>query len=76
MLYVDGKPCQTLSPDHLFALIRTRSICGSTLTAKQIRDRSKGNIISKGLILIQGFWFILQLLSRTIYQLETTQFEM
>ncbi|KAG2151496.1 hypothetical protein DEU56DRAFT_880215 [Suillus clintonianus] len=75
MLYVDGKPFQTLSPDHLLNLIRTRSICGPTLTEKQIRDRSKGNVVSKGLILIQVSWFVLQLLSRAIYHLETTQFE-
>ncbi|KAG2129441.1 hypothetical protein DEU56DRAFT_860936 [Suillus clintonianus] len=75
MLYVDGEPFQTLSPDHLLNLIRTRSICGPTLTAKQIRDRSKGNVVSKGLILIQVSWFVLQLLSRAIYHLETTQFE-
>ncbi|KAG2151492.1 hypothetical protein DEU56DRAFT_960449 [Suillus clintonianus] len=75
MLYVDGKPYQTLSPDHLFYLIRHGSICGPTLTKRQISDRSKGNVISKGSILLQGSWFTLQLLSRTIYHLEPTQFE-
>ncbi|KAG2118411.1 hypothetical protein DEU56DRAFT_974889 [Suillus clintonianus] len=75
MLYVDGEPYQTLSPDHLLHLIRHGYICGPTLTEKQISDRSKGNVISKGSILLQGSWFTLQLLSRTIYHLEPTQFE-
>ncbi|KAG2126592.1 hypothetical protein DEU56DRAFT_891826 [Suillus clintonianus] len=75
MLYVDGKPYQTLSPDHLLHLIQHGSICGPTLTEKQISDRSKGNVISKGSILLQGSWFTLQLLSRAIYYLEPTQFE-
>ncbi|KAG1872202.1 hypothetical protein F4604DRAFT_1768020 [Suillus subluteus] len=55
MLYVDGKPYRTLSPDQLLDLIR--------------------NAISKGLIIIQGAWFILQLLSRAIYHLDITHIE-
>ncbi|KAG1732859.1 uncharacterized protein EDB91DRAFT_1057787 [Suillus paluster] len=75
MLYVDGEPYHILLPDHLLDLIRAGSIDVPTLTAKQIRDRSKGNAISKGLIILQVAWFILQLISRAIYHLETTQLE-
>ncbi|KAG2143682.1 hypothetical protein DEU56DRAFT_971851 [Suillus clintonianus] len=41
----------------------------------RICDKSKGNVISKGLIILQVAWFILQLMSRAIYHLETTQLE-
>ncbi|KAG1808445.1 uncharacterized protein BJ212DRAFT_1436476 [Suillus subaureus] len=75
MLYVDGEPYLTLSPDQLLFLIRAGSIDAPALTARQIRDRSKGNAISKGSIIIQGAWFILQLLSRVIYHLEITHIE-
>jgi hypothetical protein len=75
MLYVDGKPYRTLLPDKLHSLIRDGFIDAPALTARQIRDRSKGNVISKGLVIFQGSWFILQLLSRAIYHLEITQIE-
>ena len=75
MLYVDGKPHHTLSPDELLDLIRAGSIDPPILTARQIRDKSKGDAISKGLVILQVTWFVLQLLSRAIYHLETTQLE-
>jgi hypothetical protein len=76
MLYdVDGKPCHTLQPDEVLKLIREECIDAPTLTANQIHDRSKGNAISKGLIMLQVAWFIMQLITRAIYHLETTQLE-
>ncbi|KAG2111467.1 hypothetical protein DEU56DRAFT_749569 [Suillus clintonianus] len=75
MLYVDGEPYRTLLPDEVLELIRKGCIDAPTLTAKRIGDRSKGNAISKGLIIIQVAWFILQLMSRAIYHLETTELE-
>ncbi|KAG2111471.1 hypothetical protein DEU56DRAFT_920002 [Suillus clintonianus] len=75
MLYVDGEPCRTLLPDGVLKLIGEGCIDAPTLTARQISDRSKGNLISKGLIILQVAWFILQLITRAIYHLETTQLE-
>jgi hypothetical protein len=75
MLYVDGKPYRTLSPDKLHSLICDGFIDAPALTARQIHDRSKGNAISKGLVIFQGTWFILQLLSRAVYHLEITHIE-
>jgi hypothetical protein len=75
MLYVDGKPYQTLLPDQLLFLIRAGSIEAPALTARQIYDRSKGNALSKGLVIFQGAWFVLQLLSRAVYHLEITHIE-
>ncbi|KAG1840874.1 hypothetical protein C8R48DRAFT_679441 [Suillus tomentosus] len=75
MLYVDGKPYQTLQHDEILKLIHKGFIDVPTLTAKQIHDKSKGNAISKGLIILQVAWFIMQLITRVIYHLEITQLE-
>jgi hypothetical protein len=75
MLYADGEPCLTLRPDDILKLIRDERIEVPTLTAKQIHDKSKGNAISKGLIMLQVAWFVMQLITRAIYHLETTQLE-
>ncbi|KAG2360612.1 hypothetical protein BDR07DRAFT_1412090 [Suillus spraguei] len=75
MLYVDGEPYLTLQPDEVLKLIRGRRIDIPTLTANQIHDKGKDNAISKGLIILQVAWFILQLITRAIYHLEITQLE-
>ncbi|KAG2040484.1 hypothetical protein BDR03DRAFT_1089877 [Suillus americanus] len=76
MLYVDGKPYHTLQPHDVLELIRTGCIDAPTLpAADQIYDRSEGNAISKGLIILQAAWFVMQFITRTIYHLETTQLE-
>ncbi|KAG2104333.1 uncharacterized protein F5147DRAFT_579993 [Suillus discolor] len=75
MLYVDRKPYRTLQPKHILKLIREGCIDVPTLTARQIHDKSKGNAISKGLIILQVAWFIMQLITRVIYHLEITQLE-
>ncbi|KAG2360336.1 hypothetical protein BDR07DRAFT_1610879 [Suillus spraguei] len=75
MLYVDKKPYQTLRPDEVLELIRVGCVDAPTLTANQIHDRSKGNAISKGLIILQVAWFVMQFITRVIYRLEITQLE-
>ncbi|KAG2069409.1 hypothetical protein BDR04DRAFT_690918 [Suillus decipiens] len=75
MLYENDKPCHALQPDQVLELIRNRCIDVPALTENQIHDRSKGNAISKGLIMLQVVWFIMQLITRHIYNLEITQLE-
>ncbi|KAG2069353.1 hypothetical protein BDR04DRAFT_1078148 [Suillus decipiens] len=75
MLYVDGKPYLTLRSDDILTLIRDKCIDVPALTAEQIHDKSKGNAISKGLIMLQVAWFVMQLITRAIYHLEITQLE-
>ncbi|KAJ8586741.1 hypothetical protein M405DRAFT_822873 [Rhizopogon salebrosus TDB-379] len=75
MLYVNDEPYHTLSPDNLLKMAQSGCIDIPKLSARQIRDRSKGNMISKGLVVLQIAWFVLQLISRKIYHLETTQLE-
>ena len=46
-----------------------------SVTKEEIEDRSKGDILSKGIILVQTGWFILQLLARAIQRLPITELE-
>ncbi|KAG2051807.1 hypothetical protein BDR06DRAFT_997979 [Suillus hirtellus] len=75
MLYKDREPSRTLQPTHILILIRQRCIDVPTLTADRIDDKSKGNAISKGVVLLQVAWFVVQLVTRAIYHLEITQLE-
>ncbi|KAG2352521.1 hypothetical protein BDR07DRAFT_1466291, partial [Suillus spraguei] len=75
MLYMDGEPYLTLRHDYIFKLIREGCIDVPVLTSEQIHDRSKGNAISKGLIMLQVAWFIMELITPVIYHLEITQLE-
>ncbi|KAG1805905.1 hypothetical protein EV424DRAFT_1577949 [Suillus variegatus] len=76
MLYVDRKPCLTLHPDYILKSIHGEGyIDVPTLTKNQVQDKSKGNAISKGLVVFQVAWFVMQLITRAIYHLDTTQLE-
>ncbi|KAG2051829.1 hypothetical protein BDR06DRAFT_1010126 [Suillus hirtellus] len=75
MLYKDRKPYHTLQPKHVLELICKGCINVPTLTEKQIHDKSKGNAISKGLIILQVTWFVMQLVTCVIYHLKITQLE-
>ncbi|OAX31708.1 hypothetical protein K503DRAFT_703284, partial [Rhizopogon vinicolor AM-OR11-026] len=45
------------------------------ITATQIDDESKGNIISKGLIILHVVFSLFQLISRAAYHISTTLLE-
>ncbi|KAG1797314.1 uncharacterized protein HD556DRAFT_1535097 [Suillus plorans] len=75
MLYVDGEPYLTLRYNDILELLRKDCIDFPILTANQIYDRSKGNAISKGLVMLQVAWFVMQLTTRAICHLEVTQLE-
>ena len=63
------------SPYHhpLKTLVRRRRII---LTEADIEDRSKGDIISKGLVLLQTSWFVIQILARIDQGLPITELEL
>ncbi|KAG2048139.1 hypothetical protein BDR06DRAFT_963097 [Suillus hirtellus] len=52
VLYVDGEPYLTLLPNDILELSRKRCVDFPILTANQIYGRSKGNAISKGLVIL------------------------
>jgi len=46
-----------------------------TITEKEIQDRSKADIFSKGIVLLQTTWFIIQCISRFATKLAVTELE-
>jgi hypothetical protein len=60
----------TLLPDDLKAHLRKEDI-----TEKEIRDRSKGDILSKGFAILQTGWFVLQCIARRFQGLPITELE-
>jgi len=46
-----------------------------TITKKEIQDRSKADIFSKGIVLLQTTWFIVQCISRFATKLAVTELE-
>ena len=45
------------------------------MTQDEIQDRSKGDMLSKGLVLFQTTWFVLQCIGRGVERLPTTELE-
>ncbi|KAG2123637.1 hypothetical protein BD769DRAFT_1653122 [Suillus cothurnatus] len=75
MLYVNGKPRATLKPYELIRFIREGSVEMPVIVEADIEDRSKGDALSKGIVILQLAWFILQLVSRYIQNLPITLLE-
>ncbi|EIW76499.1 hypothetical protein CONPUDRAFT_64775, partial [Coniophora puteana RWD-64-598 SS2] len=75
MLYHGGKPCCTITPPNLRALISDKTIDPIALTRSEINDSSKGNVISKGLVMLQVAWFIINLSARRYYDIPISPLE-
>lgn len=56
-------------------LLKEKHIDLPDLTADEIKDRSKFDNISKGLVLLQLSWFVAQILARAFQRLAITQLE-
>lgn len=70
----DGK-LQRLTSSKLNLLYNNRDIEWPTISAKQIRDRSKADVLSKLVVLVQTGWFSLQLLVRLGKGMVVTELE-
>jgi len=66
----------TLQPQELESLARDGEIDFPRITKREIQDRSKGDALSKGLVVIQTSWFILQCIARRIEHLPITELEL
>jgi hypothetical protein len=76
MLFDDNGPVRPLDPDELQSLAQKGEIDFPCITENEIRDRSKGDMLSKGLVVIQTGWFILQCIARWIEHLPLTELEL
>jgi hypothetical protein len=75
ILYVDGHPRATLTPDELLRFVQDGSVDIRFVAEADIEDRSKSDALSKGIALIQIVWFILQLAARYAQSLSITLLE-
>ena len=75
-LYDADKSFLRVLDEHTFEeLNQTGEIEWPTITENEIQDRSKADIFSKGIVLIQMMWFVVQCISRFATKLTVTELE-
>jgi len=75
LLYVNGRPRATLTPDELLRFVRDGLVDMPGITNAEIEDRSKGDVLSKGIAILQLVWFVIQLAARYAQNLPITLLE-
>ncbi|KAG1864459.1 hypothetical protein C8R48DRAFT_772980 [Suillus tomentosus] len=75
LLYVDGKPWATLTPDELLHFVRDGFVEMPVITKADIEDRSKGDVLSRCITILQLGWFLIQIIARYAQHLSTTLLE-
>jgi hypothetical protein len=75
LLYVNGRPRATLTPDELLHFVRDGLVDIPDITKADIEDRSKGDVLSKGIAILQLVWFVIQLAARYAQNLPITLLE-
>ncbi|KAF9473979.1 hypothetical protein BDN70DRAFT_885344 [Pholiota conissans] len=84
MLADNGRPVHILLDDNWFGRpdkhklihnIQKNLIALPRITEEDIQDRSKGDLISKGIILLQTSWFVAQCIARWAEHLPVTELE-
>ncbi|KAF8520601.1 hypothetical protein BU17DRAFT_88782 [Hysterangium stoloniferum] len=76
MLFEGKEAKGTLSPECFDELLRKGTIEAPTITQTEIQDRSKGDGLSKGLVVVQTTWFVIQCIARKAQGLDMTQIEL
>jgi hypothetical protein len=74
-LHEGGKPVRVLEARELEELSEAGKIEWPTITEEEIADRSKGDYLSKTIVLFQTTWFIGQCIARGAYRLAVTELE-
>ena len=76
MLWKDSQPFRPLTHSELYYLIDNRVINLPSIPTKEIMDKSKGDSLSKFLVVLQLGWFVLQCLARAVQHLVITELEL
>lgn len=77
MLYGDNTDHpHPLSPDDLELFVKRGDIELPTITEKELKDKSKGDGVSKAFVMVQTIWFILQTVARRVEHLPITELEL
>ena len=74
-LHEGGKAVRVLEAKDLEELSEGENIEWPTITEEEIADRSKGDYLSKTIVLAQTTWFIIQCIARGAYGLAVTELE-
>ena len=74
-LYSQGKPLRVLEWRELEALARAGRINWPDITEEEIKDKSKGDYLSKSIVVLQTTWFIVQFFARFASKLTITELE-
>jgi hypothetical protein len=75
VLCVDGEPQATLTPDELVRFVGEGTVDEPVITEAEIKDRSKGDALSKCVAILQLVWFVIQLIARYAQNLPVTLLE-
>jgi hypothetical protein len=74
-LHAKRRPIRVLGWENLEALARTGRIEWPDITEEEIKDRSKGDYLSKGIVVLQTTWFTVQFFARAASKLTITELE-
>ena len=72
MLHAKGRPIQVLEWKDLEALARAGKVDWPNVMVQEIKDRSKGGYLSKGIVVLQTTWFTVQFFARAASRLTIT----
>jgi hypothetical protein len=70
-----GTPLRILEYSELETLYEAGKIAWPSITEEEIQDKSKGDYLSKGIVIVQMGWFITQFIARCGYRLGITKLE-
>jgi len=76
MEYEGNRPIRVLLPEQLESYSLTGNGDFPRISKAEIEDRSKGDAISKGLVILQTSWFVTQCIARKIQGLPITELEL
>ena len=74
-LHAKGRPIRVLEWKDLEALARAGRVDWPNITEQEIKDKSKGDYLSKGIVVLQTTWFTVQFFARAASRLTITELE-
>ncbi|KAI9451248.1 hypothetical protein F5148DRAFT_552871 [Russula earlei] len=76
MEYEGNRPVRVLFPEELKSYSLTGNGDFPRIAKEEIEDRSKGDVISKTLVILQTGWFVMQCIARGVQHLPITELEL
>jgi hypothetical protein len=76
MEYDGNQPVRVLLPAQLQSYSLTGNGDFPKISKAEIEDRSKGDAISKGVVILQTGWFVTQCIARAVQRLPITELEL